>query len=53
MEKLKALIIVDVMKVDEFLANRDIQESLARISDRVDVEVVQDEIMFGSGDPGA
>ena len=53
MEKMKALIIVDVMKVEEFLANHDIQESLSRISDRVDVEVVQDEIMFGSCNPGA
>lgn len=53
MEKRKALIIVDVMKADEFLANKDIQESLAKISDRVEIEVVQDEIMFGSGDPGA
>lgn len=53
MDKLKALIIVDVMKVDDFLANKDIQESLARFSDKVDYEVVQDEIMFGCGDPGA
>lgn len=53
MEKLKALIIVDVMKTTEFLANRDIQESLARFSDRVDYEVIQDQVMFAAGDPGA
>lgn len=45
MKKLKALLIVDVMKAEEFAKNSDVLETLSSVSDLVEVEIIQDEFM--------
>ena len=42
---MKALIIVDVCTVQEFLENESIKDTLSRLGDDVEVEVIQDEFM--------
>lgn len=48
---MKALIITDVCSVEEFKANKDIQESLTKVADRLEIEVIQDEFMPGFESP--
>lgn len=52
MDKLKVLIIMDFMPAQAFAANEDVRESLEKLGDRVEVEVIQDEFIPRVGEPG-
>ncbi len=53
MAKTKILIITDIYPAEAFQKDPEIRETLATLGDDVEIEVIQDNIMLGSGEPGA